>query len=65
MEESTGRRSNIIAAKLGDDDALEEVKKCFQMGFVSKDDYASTLRGHQAAIDAAKSQQRYEACRAS
>jgi tetratricopeptide (TPR) repeat protein len=48
----------IIAAKLGLDEALEHVKKCFQGGVVSKEDYASTLRGHQAAIDATKSKQR-------
>ncbi len=51
-------RHFIIAAKLGYDDALEEVKKGFQRGFVSKEDYASSLRGHQAAVDATKSEQR-------
>jgi TPR repeat protein len=51
----------IIAARLGDDAALEEVKKGFQRGWVSKDDYAAALRGHQAAVDATKSQQREEA----
>jgi len=48
----------IIAANLGHDDALEEVKKGFQRGFVSKEDYAASLRGHQAAVDATKSKQR-------
>jgi hypothetical protein len=48
----------IIAAKLGDDDALEEVKKGFMDGYVSKEDYAAALRGHQAAVDATKSSQR-------
>ncbi len=48
----------IIAAKLGHDDALEIVKKGFMVGFVSKEDYAATLRGHQAAVDATKSEQR-------
>ena len=51
----------IIAANLGYDDALERVKKGFQRGWVSKDDYAAALRGHQAAVDATKSQQREEA----
>ena len=48
----------IIAANLGYDDALEEVKKGFMKGFVSKEDYAAALRGHQAAVDATKSPQR-------
>jgi TPR repeat protein len=48
----------IISAKLGYDEALEEVKKGFQMGDVSKEDYAAALRGHQAAVDATKSAQR-------
>ena len=48
----------IIAAKLGDDDALDAVKEGFVKGFVRKDDYAAALRGHQAAVDATKSAQR-------
>ena len=54
-------RHFIIAAKLGYDNALEDVKKGFTKGFVSKEDYASALRGHQAAVDATKSAQRDEA----
>ena len=51
----------IIAAKQGDDDALQNVKKFFHLGWVSKDDYAA-LRGHQAsAVDATKSEQSEEA----
>jgi TPR repeat protein len=48
----------IIAAKLGMDGALDAVTKRFERGFVSKDDYEAALRGHQAALDATKSQQR-------
>jgi tetratricopeptide (TPR) repeat protein len=48
----------IIAANLGCDEALEEVKKGFRWGVVSKDDYEAALRGHQAAVDATKSEQR-------
>ncbi len=48
----------IIAAKLGDDDALDAVKQGFQRGYVSKDDYAAALRGHQAVVDETKSEQR-------
>jgi TPR repeat protein len=51
----------IIAANLGHDGALEMVKKGFRKEDVSKEDYASSLRGHQAAVDATKSQQREEA----
>jgi hypothetical protein len=48
----------IIAANLGHDDALEQVKKGFTKGVISKEDYAAALRGHQAAVDATKSTQR-------
>ncbi len=53
----------IIAAKLGYDNALEAVKGSFRRGFsfVSKEEYAAALRGHQAAVDATKSKQREEA----
>jgi tetratricopeptide (TPR) repeat protein len=54
----------IIAAKLGNDDALEAVKINFRRGFVNKEDYEAALRGHQAAIDATKSEQREEAYKA-
>ena len=47
-----------IAAKLGDNGALEKVKEHFLKGFVSKEDYETALRGHQAAVDATKSEQR-------
>ncbi len=50
----------IIAAKLGYDEALDVVKENFRRGFVSKEDYAAALRGHQAAVDATKSAQREE-----
>ena len=48
----------IIAAKLGYDDALEVVKQNFRRGYVNKDDFEAALRGHQAAVDATKSEQR-------
>jgi TPR repeat protein len=51
----------IIAANLGDGDALEMVKKGFGKGIASKEDYAAALRGHQAAVDATKSAERDEA----
>jgi hypothetical protein len=58
-------RHFIIAANLGCDQSLEEVKKGFQRGLVSKEEYEAALRGHQAAVDATKSQQREEAYAAS
>jgi TPR repeat protein len=48
----------IIAAKLGFDEGLEGVKEGFMDGLVSKEDYAAALRGHQAAVDATKSEHR-------
>ena len=51
----------IIAAKLGFDPSLKQVKNLFKAGRVSKEDFAAALRGHQAAIEATKSPQRKEA----
>jgi TPR repeat protein len=52
-------RHFIISAKLGCDESLEEVKRGFRVGKkVSKEDFEAALRGHQAAVDATKSQQR-------
>ena len=48
----------IIGAKLGHDLALERVKERFAKGVVSKEDFDAARRGHQAAVDATKSQQR-------
>eukprot|EP00577_Skeletonema_sp_RCC1716_P026252 CAMPEP_0113397364 /NCGR_PEP_ID=MMETSP0013_2-20120614/14338_1 /TAXON_ID=2843 ORGANISM="Skeletonema costatum, Strain 1716" /NCGR_SAMPLE_ID=MMETSP0013_2 /ASSEMBLY_ACC=CAM_ASM_000158 /LENGTH=157 /DNA_ID=CAMNT_0000281937 /DNA_START=512 /DNA_END=985 /DNA_ORIENTATION=+ /assembly_acc=CAM_ASM_000158 len=48
----------IIAAKLGCDASLDAVKDIFRVGLVTKDDFASALRAHQAAVEATKSPQR-------
>eukprot|EP00986_Skeletonema_menzelii_P013710 scaffold8175_cov77-Skeletonema_menzelii.AAC.2 len=48
----------IIASKLGHDESLKKVKDIYKAGFVSKEDFAAALRGHQAAVDATKSPQR-------
>jgi len=48
----------IIAAKLGDDESIERLKEGFKFGYVRKEDFASALRGHQAAVNATKSPQR-------
>eukprot|EP00984_Skeletonema_dohrnii_P016760 scaffold7499_cov81-Skeletonema_dohrnii-CCMP3373.AAC.2 len=48
----------FIAAKLGHDDSLDNLKVCFRGGLVSKEDFAAALRAHQAAVEATKSPQR-------
>jgi len=48
----------IIAAKLGHDDSIQSLKEMYKSGDVIKEDFASALRGHQAAVDATKSPQR-------
>ncbi len=51
----------VIAANLGSDHSLASLRIYYREGRVSKDDLEAALRGHQAAIDAAKSPQREEA----
>eukprot|EP00984_Skeletonema_dohrnii_P003579 scaffold1212_cov79-Skeletonema_dohrnii-CCMP3373.AAC.6 len=51
----------VIAAKLGDDDSLEALRKSYTLGLVQKEDFAAALRAHKAALDATKSPQREEA----
>eukprot|EP00984_Skeletonema_dohrnii_P000322 scaffold110_cov89-Skeletonema_dohrnii-CCMP3373.AAC.6 len=48
----------IIAARLGENDSIKVLMDAFRNGQVSKDDLASALRAHQAAVDATKSPQR-------
>ena len=50
----------IISAKLGEDKAIKELMNAFKEGYVEKEVLASTLRAHQAAVDATKSPQREE-----
>jgi hypothetical protein len=47
-----------IAATHGDDDSVKILTEMFKEGFVSKEDLASALRAHQAAVNATKSPQR-------
>eukprot|EP00577_Skeletonema_sp_RCC1716_P026226 CAMPEP_0113417730 /NCGR_PEP_ID=MMETSP0013_2-20120614/25809_1 /TAXON_ID=2843 ORGANISM="Skeletonema costatum, Strain 1716" /NCGR_SAMPLE_ID=MMETSP0013_2 /ASSEMBLY_ACC=CAM_ASM_000158 /LENGTH=166 /DNA_ID=CAMNT_0000304879 /DNA_START=441 /DNA_END=938 /DNA_ORIENTATION=+ /assembly_acc=CAM_ASM_000158 len=66
MEGKNGRHERamkhfIIAAKLGDDYSLLSLRRAYAVGFVSKEDFASALRAHQAALDAMKSPQREKA----
>ena len=63
FEAKNGRTSRaikhwIIAANMGRDGSLEALKKNYAIGIVSKEDFASALRGHKAAVDATKSPQR-------
>jgi hypothetical protein len=62
-EERNGRmdraaKHHIIAANLGYDGSMKRLRQCYQGGWVSKEDFAATLRAHQAAVDATKSPQR-------
>ena len=51
----------IIAANMGDDRSLENLKFAYRKKLVSKEDFAAVLRAHKAAVDATKSPQREEA----
>ena len=51
----------ILAAKAGDEEALDAAKQGFQFGFMSKDEYASTLRAHQKIRDEMRSDMREKA----
>ena len=54
----------IISANLGHGEAMKMVKTCYSKGLVSKEDFAKTLRAHQAVLDAARSSQREAAAEA-
>ena len=51
----------IIAANMGHDESLEALKENYATGIVTKEEFATALRGHKAAVDATKSPQRKEA----
>ena len=51
----------IIAANLGFDEAIQQLKEFYRGEIISKDDFAAALCGYQAAIAATKSPQREEA----
>ena len=51
----------VIAAQLGDHNALNMVKDLFMDGLATKADYAEALRGYQSAIEELQSPQRKEA----
>jgi len=51
----------IIAANLGMEESMKKLWKHYSLGNITKENLDSTLRTHQAAIDAMKSAQRDEA----
>ena len=51
----------IIAARLGYDGSLENVKVAYKAGYASKEDFAAALHGYKTAVDETKSPQREEA----
>ena len=51
----------LIAARAGDPLSLENVKKGYTIGHVTKDEYANTLRTYQKAQDERKSKEREKA----
>lgn len=51
----------IIAAKSGMDESLKKVGDGYKAGYVTKDEYATTLRAYQQTRDAMKSEQRARA----
>ena len=48
----------IIAANLGYEESMKELWKFYSAGYITKEELESTLRTHNAAIDATKSAQR-------
>ena len=63
IENDNGRKERavkhwIIAANMGQDHSLENLKLPCREGLVSKEDFTSALRAHQTAVDATKSPQR-------
>ena len=50
-----------LAARAGDKDSLDKVKKGFMTGFITKDEYANTLREYQQRHDEIKSDDRDKA----
>jgi tetratricopeptide (TPR) repeat protein len=55
------RKHFIIAANLGYNDSLQELRELYAEGHASKEDYASALRAYQAAVEETKSAERDKA----
>lgn len=54
----------FIAAKLGHERAIGQLKDCYKCGGIRKEDYAKALRGYQDAVNAMKSPQRDQVIKA-
>ena len=48
----------MVAARCGYDNALEAVGDGYKTGYVTKDEYASTLRAHKQSTEEMKNEQR-------
>jgi hypothetical protein len=48
----------IIAANLGCDNSLKNLREYYERGLVTKENFAAALRAHQAAVQATRSPQR-------
>lgn len=48
----------IIAANLGHEASMKGLLQMYKKGYITKEKYGTTLRTHQAAIDATKSSER-------
>jgi hypothetical protein len=57
-------KHHIIAANLGYDGSMKALWELYKEGWVTKEDFAATLRSHQAAVDATTSPQREAAAKA-
>ena len=55
----------IIAASSGHDESLKKVGEGYKDRYVSKDDYAKTLRAYQVSLDEMKSERRMKATKIS
>ena len=51
----------MISASAGDDDSLKGVQTGYRNGFMTKDDFAKTLRAHQKSLEEMKSEWRDKA----
>ena len=51
----------IIAANLGFDEAIQQLKEFYRGDIISNDDFAAALRAYQAALNERKSPQRAQA----
>jgi len=58
-----GFRHYLIAAKMGDKVALDNIRRQFARGDATKEQYAEALKGYQESVDETKSPERDEAMR--